>query len=197
MFAEVYRWKWRALICGASVVLGFAGGWRVRDLTADAAEARKAVEMALAAAARAQASQQQVVAANRISASVGIASAERQMRIRTQTKEIIREIPNHVSSQSDDRCSVPVGFVRLHDAAAAGSADTLSDATGASHDAPSGVALSAVTETVAGNYGTCREDAERLRSLQQWIIAQSALWDGNIAPEPRVNRTRAGAPGFE
>ena len=49
------------------------------------------------------------------------------------------------------------------------------DAPGRDHDAPSGIALSAVAETVAGNYGICHENAAQLTAAQDWIKAQLAL----------------------
>ena len=92
------------------------------------------------------------------------------------SQEIVREVPVYVTEKSDTACVVPRGFVRLHDAAAAGepAASAVSDAAAPSHDAASGVALSTVAATVAGNYGACRADQERLSALQTWIVAQAA-----------------------
>lgn len=83
---------------------------------------------------------------------------------------IIQKVPVYVSQAADARCSVPVGFVRLHDAAVQGG--ELPVAAGSTADAPSGVALSAVAGTVAGNYATDHETAERLKALQDWVRAQ-------------------------
>ncbi|CAJ9992551.1 signal peptide protein [Burkholderia pseudomallei] len=83
--------------------------------------------------------------------------------VREKGDTIIKEVPVYVDREADRACVVPVGFVRVHDGAAAnvpvgdpGSADA----------APSGVALSAVAATVAGNYTTCHENAEQLIALQ-------------------------------
>ncbi|HEJ2438996.1 TPA: hypothetical protein SLZ45_000437 [Burkholderia multivorans] len=83
--------------------------------------------------------------------------------VREKGDTIVKEVPVYVDREADRACVVPVGFVRVHDAAAAnvpvgdpGSADA----------APSGVALSAVAATVAGNYTTCHENAEQLIALQ-------------------------------
>ncbi|WP_034196660.1 hypothetical protein [Burkholderia cenocepacia] len=83
--------------------------------------------------------------------------------VREKGDTIIKEVPVYVDHEADRACVVPVGFVRVHDSAAAnvpvgdpGSADA----------APSGVALSAVAATVAGNYTTCHENAEQLIALQ-------------------------------
>ncbi|MCA7953323.1 hypothetical protein LGM43_23935 [Burkholderia seminalis] len=83
--------------------------------------------------------------------------------LREKGDTIIKEVPVYVDREADRACVVPVGFVRVHDGAAAnvpvgdpGSADA----------APSGIALSAVAATVAGNYTTCHENAEQLIALQ-------------------------------
>ncbi|WP_367190092.1 hypothetical protein [Burkholderia sp. Ed8] len=83
--------------------------------------------------------------------------------VREKGDTIIKEVPVYVDREADRACVVPVGFLRVHDGAAAnvpvgdpGSADA----------APSGIALSAVAATVAGNYTTCHENAEQLIALQ-------------------------------
>ncbi len=68
-------------------------------------------------------------------------------------------------------CAINRGFVRLHDAAAAGE---LPEPT-RDPDAPApGIALSAVAGTVAANYQTCHENAEQLRALQAWVREMGA-----------------------
>ncbi|HDR9511835.1 hypothetical protein C5615_36430 [Burkholderia cepacia] len=83
--------------------------------------------------------------------------------VREKGDTIIKKVPVYVDREADRACVVPVGFVRVHDGAVAnvpvgdpGNADA----------APSGVALSAVATTVAGNYTTCHENAEQLIALQ-------------------------------
>ena len=68
--------------------------------------------------------------------------------------------------QADAACSINRGFVRLHDAAAAGE---LPEPARDADAAPAGVALSAVTGTLAANYQTCHENAEQLKALQVWV----------------------------
>jgi len=83
--------------------------------------------------------------------------------VRAKGDTIIKEVPVYVDREADRACTVPVGFVRVHDGAAANlpvGGPRNADA------APSGVALSAVAATVAGNYTTCHENAEQLISLQ-------------------------------
>jgi hypothetical protein len=86
--------------------------------------------------------------------------------VREKGDTIINEVPVYVPVQADAACTINRGFVRLHDAAAAG--DLPEPARDA--DAPAaGLALSAVAGTVAANYQTCHENAEQLRALQMWV----------------------------
>lgn len=84
---------------------------------------------------------------------------------RTVTKTIVREVNNHVTPLSISRCTIPLGFVRLHDAAAA---NQLPPAPGLDADTPGGVDLAAVAETVAENYGECHAWAQQLNALIDW-----------------------------
>lgn len=88
--------------------------------------------------------------------------------VRERGATIIKEVPVYVTAQADADCLINAGFVRLHDAAA-GNAVSLSP--GAADAAPSGIALSAVAETVADNYQRCHENAAQLIALQQWTMA--------------------------
>jgi len=85
--------------------------------------------------------------------------------VREKGDTIIKKVPVYVPVQADATCTVHRGFVRLHDAAAAGQPEPAraADATAA------GIALSAVAGTVAANYQTCHENAEQLRALQAWV----------------------------
>lgn len=83
--------------------------------------------------------------------------------VREKGDAIIKEVPVYVDREADRACVVPVGFVRLHDAAAA---NVPVGDPGGTDAAPAGVALSAVAATVADNYTTCHENAEQLIALQ-------------------------------
>ena len=86
--------------------------------------------------------------------------------VREKGDTIIKEVPVYVPVQADAACTINRGFVRLHDAAAAGE---LPEPARDADAAPADVALSAVAGTVAANYQTCHENAEQLRALQVWI----------------------------
>ena len=86
--------------------------------------------------------------------------------VREKADTIVKEVPVYVPVQADTACTINRGFVRLHDAAAAGELpEPARDADAAS----AGIALSAVAGTVAANYQTCHENAEQLRALQAWV----------------------------
>ncbi len=86
--------------------------------------------------------------------------------VREKGDTIIKEVPVYVPVQADAACTINRGFVRLHDAAAAGELpETARDADAAA----AGVALSAVAGTIAANYQACNESAEQLRALQAWV----------------------------
>lgn len=88
--------------------------------------------------------------------------------IRERGQTIVREVPTYVTPAADTRCTVPAGFVSLHNAAAQGAVPD--PAAAGSADAPAaGVALSTVASTVAANYTTCHANAQQLISLQQWV----------------------------
>lgn len=83
--------------------------------------------------------------------------------VREKGDTIIKEVPVYVDREADRACVVPVGFVRVHDGAVA---NVPVGDPGDSDAAPSGIALSAVAATIAGNYTTCHENAEQLIALQ-------------------------------
>ena len=91
--------------------------------------------------------------------------------VREKGETIIKEVPVYVPVQADAACTINRGFVRLHDAAAAG--DLPKPARDADA-AATGIALSAVAGTVAANYQTCHENAEQLTALQVWVSEMSA-----------------------
>ena len=86
--------------------------------------------------------------------------------VREKGDTIIKEVPVYVPVRRCCVCTINRGFVRLHDAAAAGE---LPEPARDADAAAAGIALSAVAGTVAANYQTCHENAEQLRALQTWI----------------------------
>ena len=83
------------------------------------------------------------------------------------TETILKEVPAYVK---DTDCPMPGGFRVLHNAAAHGEVpDPARIADAAS------VPAAAVATTVATNYGTCHQVAQRLTDLQGWVKVQQDL----------------------
>lgn len=104
---------------------------------------------------------------------------------RTVTKTITREVSNYVTPLSVRSCTIPLGFVRLHDAAVQ---NRMPEPAGLDADAPGGIDLAAVAETVAENYGTCHEWREQLDALIDWH--RSASLTAAPFSEPFSERSR-------
>lgn len=174
MIARLAGWKGYAAVALATLALGFAAGWTVRDWKAGAdraavAEGRTREVVRVIERERAQAD---------VTAEVDARANETQVQIRTVTQTIIKEVPIYVPAEVDARFVLPAGLVRVHDAAASG--DPLPQPPGGSDDAAwhseaSPVAPSELAVTVAENYGTCRADQARLADLQDWVRRQAAL----------------------
>ena len=129
------------------------------------------------AAAAAEAHNRQVVAQRaQVSRDAGAAEARAQDRIRIVYRTLREEIPTHVSPETDRRFALPVGLVRLHDAAARGlELSRVPDPAGRADDAASDVRASDLAAAVTGNYGACRADGEQLAALQAWIRRQQGI----------------------
>lgn len=105
-------------------------------------------------------------------------SEAHQVEIRWRTITTIREVPKYVTAETDRSYPIPVGLVRVHDAAARGlDPSAVPDPSGLPDDAPSGVTASALGASIASNYGSCLADLERFRDLQGWVSQQKAAWD--------------------
>lgn len=97
-------------------------------------------------------------------------------KIKLVTKTIVKEVPVYVTKSDDAACTINNGFVRVHDAAAHG--ELPGNPSGIDGE-PSGVKLSAVAQTVADNYGTCRLALSRDAEWQDWYLQNKALWDSH------------------
>lgn len=144
------------------LVMGFAGGWKVHDWK-DAEGALKVVGV--------------VQRQGEVSVAAGIGEERAQERVRVVTRTLHEKVPVYVTPEADRRCSVPVGFVRLHDAAVAGVPGPAEPA-GEPDDAPAGVALSRVGDTIVDNYGVARACQAELSGLQAWIGKQRDAANG-------------------
>ena len=153
----LWPYRWLALVLLAAALIGF--GW---------IKGAGYVQAQWDAAVQNQTQQVAAIRERQAQATVKVVTqyVDRIRLMREKGETIIHEVPVYVSVQADAACSINRGFVRLHDAAAAG------ELPGPARDAdaaPAGIALSAVAGTVAANYQTCHENAEQLTALQMWV----------------------------
>ena len=152
-------WPYRLLAIAALGVALFGFGW---------IKGAGHVQAQWDAAIQQQALQTAAIRERQAQATVKVVTQyiDRVRVVREKGDTIFKKVPVYVPVQADAVCTINRGFVRLHDAAAAGELpEPARDADAASAD----IALSAVAGTVAANYQTCHENAEQLRALQVWI----------------------------
>ena len=99
---------------------------------------------------------------------------ERTKVIKEKGDVIIEKVPEYISKDADAKCDVPNGFVVLHNSAVK---NEIPDTARDFNEKSSGVELSTAGKTVAGNYTTCNEVREQLRSLQDWVRSQEKLYN--------------------
>ncbi|MDB5447635.1 MAG: putative signal peptide protein [Phenylobacterium sp.] len=151
-----------ALMVGAAAV-AFAAGWKVDEWRHAAADVKAAVHTIKTVQAQGQVS---TVAAAK--------DAEVQTSIRYVTRTLIEKVPAHVSPETDRSFPLPVGLVRVHDAAALGvDVSAVPDPAGRADDQASAVEASDLGRVLAVNYGECRADQARLSALQGWVSAEA------------------------
>jgi hypothetical protein len=86
-------------------------------------------------------------------------------------KEIIREV---AGAQLDNQCTLPRSTVSLHDSA---SRNEVARGPESTDGTPSDVKASTLLETVVDNYGSCHENAEKLKAWQQWYREQKKIFE--------------------
>ncbi|THD80643.1 MAG: hypothetical protein E7812_07895 [Phenylobacterium sp.] len=119
----------------------------------------------------------QVVQVTRAAGDVSTAAAARDAQAQTQiryvTRTQIKETPTYVDAATDAAFGVPVGLVRVHDAAALGlDVSAVPDPAGRADGDASSVAASDLGRAIIANYGECRADQARLAELQDWLRKQ-------------------------
>ncbi|MDO1559077.1 hypothetical protein Q0812_06505 [Brevundimonas sp. 2R-24] len=160
----------------AATLAAGAQTWRVDRLKADAgrAEAARARELADARVAEARQVAEIIERQRLINVDSDRAALAAERRIAAASRSLSQQVESHAPSSDPDHCPVPVGLVRLHDAAAQGLSSPLPDPAGRSDDAASGLESSALAATVVENYGACHAVADRLTRLQAWVADQAA-----------------------
>ena len=87
-------------------------------------------------------------------------------------KEIIRE---GAGAQLDSQCSLPQSSVVLLNSA---SRNEVARGPESVDGTPSDIKASQLLETVIDNYGSCHENAEKLKAWQEWYRAQKQIFEG-------------------
>jgi hypothetical protein len=165
-------WQIYAAVAGVAFLLGFGGCWKLRDMMADHAKVQALQGQVKAVQHEAVQVAKQDDVSNTDAAAHEVAAA----KIQTQGQALAKEIPAHVTPQMDARFAVPVGAVRLLDAAALGvDVSAVPDPAGKPDDAPSGIVFSSAVAGLAANDKACRLDDQQLIDLQTWLNHQVAL----------------------
>lgn len=162
--AALVPWIARALVAVALLMVGYtlgSGATYRKWIASNETSATAAIKI--------------VTKTGEVSTRIVTVYKDRQSAIQVVTQTIERKVTEYVDKASDAQCSVPVGFVRVHDAAAAG---TIPGAAAGTDGQPSGVALSSVAATVATNYGADHLTEAKLKSLQEWARAQYKAVNG-------------------
>lgn len=157
----------RLLFLLALIGGGFGAGWTVQGWRHGAAETKAAVRTVYVTREQ-----------GAINTAAAAKDATAQAEIRYVTRTIVKEVPTYVSPATDARFPLPVGLVRVHDAAAIGiDPARLSDPAGLADDQASDVEASEAASAIAGNYGECRATATRLTELQDWVASQAMAFN--------------------
>ena len=86
-------------------------------------------------------------------------------------REIIKEV---AGKQLDAQCTLPKSTISLHDSA---SRNEVPERAAATDGTPSGVEASKLLDTVVENYGSCHENAEKLKMWQEWYREQKKIFE--------------------
>lgn len=118
-----------------------------------------------------------------VDAHVAPAAAAAQVRIVTQTRTLLKEVPVYVPVRSP---CITWGALRLHDAAVLGvDASTLQPPAGQPDSACSDVDPIAFMAGVVANYGVARQNAQQLNDLEADVAGRAAaVSDQKAAVQP-------------
>jgi hypothetical protein len=98
--------------------------------------------------------------------------------VKEKSEEILKEVPVYVTKNADDNCTIPDGWVYIHNKAASGSAKVgVPEAPGNPDASTTNIRLSDASRTITINYQKYYELVEQLTSLQQWITEQQRVYN--------------------
>lgn len=155
------------------VILAFTGGVYGAGSRSERLkwEARAAISQAEAEAA----SSRIMEASAKVTGKIEAEHQAEVERIRVVYRTLYREIPHAITPETDRAFPMPVGLVRLHDAAALGAAP-VPDPAVRPDDAASDVAASGLAGAFVDNYETCHRWRAQVIGWQAWYAEQSAAW---------------------
>jgi hypothetical protein len=160
------NWRVLALICAAAA-LYLAGSHH--GLKAEQAREASRLKAAQAKVAKREAQ------ADKITAKTSADLQKTRVEIQYRTVTLTKEIPTYVPIDPS-RGSLPVGFVRLYDAAVLG-VSPAPDGAGRADAEPSGVTDAQLAQTDIENLGACRANAAQLEAFQRWYEAIRASYN--------------------
>lgn len=147
----------------AAMVGGFAAGWQAHSLWDKALAGQQVAHAARVEHAQAQVSQK-----------AAEAHAEHEEQIRVVYRTLRQEVPTLVSPEVVDRYDIPVGYVRLFNAAAEG-VPAVPDPAGRADEEPSGIGYDTLAGATIENGLACATARRGLEDLQAWLRAQQAV----------------------
>lgn len=86
-------------------------------------------------------------------------------------REIIKEV---AGKQLDSQCTLPKSTVSLHDSASRNEVAGRAESTDGT---PSDIKASQLLDRVVENYGSCHENAEKLKAWQEWYREQKKIFE--------------------
>lgn len=112
---------------------------------------------------------------NAASTKVGEGTSAKITDIHVNTAQLLKEPSLHEPLVSN-RCVVPVGLVRLHDASALSvGLSSISFGAGLPHDADSGFTCAQFLSVVVANYGDAHVWKSQVDGWQRWSVEQAAI----------------------
>jgi hypothetical protein len=184
MFSLVPWWLRVAIVAGSLAIGASSSWWLTRDhyLGVIARNALAAAQAVIDAATNARDAQ---ASADKITHDSDVKNAEAHQRIQTVIKTITREVPAHVTPQTDATFPLPCGALRVHDAAARGvETASIPLPAGKSDGDKCDVATSLAFTIIAENYATALGWQADLKTWNAWYSDQKRNYDAYITSLP-------------
>lgn len=159
------RWIAAGLACVVLVTAAYGVGHHNGVSSEKSAEASRLAKAKVIVAHRED-------TAKAISTDIAAKTEKARVEIQWRTKTLIEKVTTYVPAAADAGCTIPVSFVQLHDAAAAG----LPAPSSGPDEAASDVQLSRVLETDITNLGLGYDYRAEVIAWRSWYKLQSEAW---------------------